>query len=107
MPLSQLNGTDSELMMQVMTGKADVTFTVAVQWQQFNKSNPVKIHRIAPDKKLRTYGLAIAMDNDDPRLLEMINAGVQEIQNSNALGKILDKANEQWPDMFIKMPSAF
>ncbi len=86
-PLSQLNGTDSELMMQVMTGKADVTFVAAGQWQQFNKNNPGKIRRLAPEKKLRTFGLSIAVDNDDPRLLNLINAGVQEVQNSNLLGQ--------------------
>jgi ABC-type amino acid transport substrate-binding protein len=106
-PLSQLNGTDSELMLQVMTGKADATFTVAGQWRQFDKAHPGKIRRLAPEKRLRTYGLAIAVDNDDVRLIELINAAVQEIQNSNLLGQILDNANEKWPDMYIKVPPTF
>jgi len=100
--LSALNGTDSEELMQVMTSKADVAFTVTGLWQQFNKSNPGKLRRLAPDHKLRSYGLAIAVDNDDARLLQIINSGAQEIQNSGTLDKILDNANFKWPDMYIK-----
>jgi hypothetical protein len=90
-----------------MHGHTDATFTVAGLWRQFDKSNPGKIRRLAPEKKLRTFGLAVAVDNDDVRLLELINAGVQEIQNSNLLGQIIDNANQNWPDMYIKVPQAY
>jgi ABC-type amino acid transport substrate-binding protein len=72
--LGSLNGTDSELMMQVMTGKADATFVAPGLWRQFDKANPDKIRRLAPEKKLRAFGNAIAVD----------------------------KADQDWPDMFIK-----
>lgn len=100
--LGSLNGTDPEEMMHVMTGKADVTFTVAGLWRQFGKANPGKIRRLAPDKKLRSFGLAFAVDNDDLRLLQLMNVGAGEVQNSGELDKTLDTANRDWPDMFIK-----
>jgi ABC-type amino acid transport substrate-binding protein len=100
--LGSLNGTDSTLLMDVMTGKADATFTIAGLWHEFEKTNPGKIRRAAPDRKLRVFGLAIAVNNDDPRMLTMIDAGVQETQNSGFLDKILDQANQQWPEMYIK-----
>jgi ABC-type amino acid transport substrate-binding protein len=100
--LGTLNGTDSEELMHVMTNKADVTFTVAGLWHQFNKTNPDKIRRLNPDEKLRTFGLTVAVDNADLRLLQTINSGIDEIQNSGTLDKILDKANIDFPDMYIK-----
>lgn len=100
--LSLLNGTDSEEVMTVMTGKADVVFTVAGLWQQFNKANPNKIRHLAPDQKLRTFGLVITTNNDDQRLMQIINGSIDEIQNSGFLDKILDKANTDYPDMYIK-----
>ncbi len=100
--LSSLNGTDSEEMMHVLTGKADICFANAGLWQQFNKANPGKIQRLAPNKSLRIFGNANAINNDDPRLLMLLNAGQQEIMNSGQLDKILDKANIDFPDMFIK-----
>lgn len=100
--LSLLNGTDSEEMLAVMTGKADIALTVAGLWQQFNKANPGAINRVAPDHKLRAFGLVIAMNNDDIRLTQIIDAGVDEIRDSGFLDKILDKANQDFPDMYIK-----
>ncbi len=100
--LGQMNGTDSDLMMHVMSGKADMTFSVTGLWRQFNKSNPDKIRRAAPDTKLRVFGLALAVDNAEPRLLQVLNAAEQEIQNSGKADKIFDVANQTWPDMFIK-----
>lgn len=105
--LSLLNGTDSEEMMNVMTGKADVAFTVAGLWQQFNKSNPGKVRRLMPDQKLRAFGLVITTDNDDYRLMSIIDAGIDEIENSGFLDKIIDKANIDYPDMYIKLLKPF
>jgi ABC-type amino acid transport substrate-binding protein len=76
-------------------------------WRQFEKTNSGKIRRLAPDTKLRVFGLAYAVDNEDPRLLNMINAGVQEIENSGMLDKIIDKGNLDYPDMFIKPTKPF
>lgn len=100
--LGQMNGTDGDLLMYVMSGKSDATFTVAGLWKQFDKANHGKVRRLAPDAKLRVFGLALAVDNGEPRLLQVLNAGEQEIQNSGKLDKILDNANQSWPDMFIK-----
>jgi polar amino acid transport system substrate-binding protein len=105
--LSNLNGTDSEEMMQVMTGKADVTFTVAGLWQQFNKTNSGKIRRLDPPHLLRVYGLSIAIDNDDQRLLNLLNTASQEIINSGQIDKILDQAIHDYPDMYIKPNKPF
>jgi ABC-type amino acid transport substrate-binding protein len=100
--LGTLTGTDSDLMMNVLTGKADVTFTVTGLWRQFEKTNAGQIRQLVPGHKLRVFGLSIAVDNDDPRLLSLLNAGVQETQNSGFLDRILDKASADFPDMYIK-----
>jgi len=100
--LGQMNGTDSDLMMYVSQNKADVTFTVTGLFRQFDKSNPGKLRRLFPDHKLRVFGLANAVNNDEPQLLILLNAASEEIQNSGRLDQILDLANTDYPDMFIK-----
>jgi len=105
--LGQSFATDGDLLLEVMTGKADVTFTVAGLWHQFEKANPHKIRRLSPGTKLRVFGLANAVDSDEPRLLQLLNAGEQEIQNSGMLDKILDAANTDIPDMYIKSSKPF
>jgi ABC-type amino acid transport substrate-binding protein len=100
--LGQSFGTDGDLLMDVKTKKADVTFTVAGLWQQFEKNNPNQIRRLSKEHQLRVFGLALAVNNDDQRLLQLLNSGEQEVQNSGMLDKILDKANQAFPDMYIK-----
>ena len=105
--LSALNGTDSEQLIQVMNGKADVAFVAAGAWRQFEKSNPGKIRRLAPEHKLRAFGLAYAVDNQDHRMVQMLNTAIDEIHNSNDIDKVLDKANIDFPDMYIKLLKQF
>jgi ABC-type amino acid transport substrate-binding protein len=100
--LSQMAGSDGDLLLYVANNKADATFTVAGLWRLFDKTNPGKMRRLDPQTKLRVFGLAYAVDSTEPRLLALLNAGSQEIENSNELDKILDKANTDYPDMYIK-----
>jgi ABC-type amino acid transport substrate-binding protein len=101
--LSQLNGTDNDLFMTVGTKKADLTFDTPGLWQQYDKANPGQVRRVAPGHSLRVYGMSIVVDNDDPRLLNLINVGAQEIVNSGAVSRIVQKYDATYPDMYLKM----
>ncbi len=105
--LGQLSGTDNDLMMEVAMKKGDVTFTVPSLWRSFDKFNAGKLRRLYPGHAFRTFGLTIAVDNTDMRLLNVLNAAEQEIQNSGQLDKILDKAAKTWPDMYIRPAKMF
>jgi ABC-type amino acid transport substrate-binding protein len=105
--LGQMNGTDNDLMLTVMTGKADATFTIPGLWDQFNKSNSGKLRRLMPGHYLRVFGLGIMIDNDDPRLLTMLNTAIDEIRNSGVANKILDQTLKTYPDMYIKPNKPF
>jgi ABC-type amino acid transport substrate-binding protein len=100
--LGQLNGTDSDLYMSLATKKADVIFDTVGLWRQYDKANPGKVRRAAAGHNLRVFGLSVVTNNDDPRLLELINVGVQEIVNSGAVDRILKKNEALYPDMYLK-----
>jgi ABC-type amino acid transport substrate-binding protein len=100
--LGDLNGTDSDLYMGLATKKADVVFDTVGLWRQYDKANPGKVRRAAPGHNLRVFGLSIVTDNDDPRLMGMIDVGVQEIINSGAVDRILKKDEAKYPDMYLK-----
>ncbi|MDE2028946.1 MAG: transporter substrate-binding domain-containing protein [Alphaproteobacteria bacterium] len=105
--LGQLTGTDSQQMMDVATGKADATFDIAGLFIQFNKNNANKLRLLMPGHMLRTFGLAFAVDNDEPKLLRLMNTGAEEIEYSGQLDKILDQGNKNWPEMYIKPTKPF
>ncbi|MBV8060917.1 MAG: transporter substrate-binding domain-containing protein [Alphaproteobacteria bacterium] len=100
--LGSLSGTDTELLMTVATGKANVTFVAPGAWRQFTKNNPGKLRRVAPGQNLRVFGQSFATDNDDHRLMDMLNVAVQEIINAGAVDRILKKYENDYPDMYLK-----
>lgn len=100
--LGALSGTDTDLLMSVVTGKADITFTSPGTWRQYSKNNPGKIRRVAPGHDLRVFGQSFATDNDDLRLMQALNVAAQEIINAGTVDRILKKYEIDYPDMYLK-----
>jgi ABC-type amino acid transport substrate-binding protein len=101
--LGHLTSTDKDLMMHVITNKADVTFSVTGLYHIFNKSEPGKLRRLAPGHYLRVFGLSpVVVDNEDPRFLQLLNDALQEVANSGFVSKTLDKYDPRYPDLFVR-----
>jgi ABC-type amino acid transport substrate-binding protein len=100
--VASVSATDTDLMLNVATAKADATFVSPGTWRLFERTNAGKLRRLHPGLTLRNFGLTYAVDNDDVRLLLLINAGVTELLNSGQIDHILDKADKDYPDMFIR-----
>lgn len=81
----------SHLLMEVESGKADLTFSEAAQFLLFEKNNPGKLHNATPDQPVRLVTNAFYMRGDELRLLNMINATVDNLHNSGYISSLLDR----------------
>lgn len=105
--LSTLTGSDADLVLNVATNKADATFTSAGFWHDFEKTNPGQVRRLFPGRYLRVFGLTYGVNNDDIRLTNLLNAGVSEMLNSGTVNRILDSADKDYPDTYIRAAKTY
>ena len=88
----QIAGTASELLVLVQTGKADVTFTDAINGSIFIEENNGEVKAIQSDIPLRLMPNTIGLNDDDARLKMFFDDVINELQFSGTLEKILKKA---------------
>ena len=105
--IPQMAGSGTELLMNVATGKADVTFTDAVNGAQFMKANPGKIQPVKMDMPLRLMPNTIAVAGDEERLQDFINTGLLELQNSGVFEKILKKYDAAYPGVLVRVAQPY
>lgn len=81
----------SQMLNNVVTGKADVTFAEPFTAKEFLENNPNTLQNVTPDKPLQIFPNVLLLPNDEPRLSILINAGIEEMQNSGELDQIVKK----------------
>lgn len=88
-------GTDfSESMLNVVTGKADVTFVDRAAGALFESRHPGKLKNIAKDKPLRVFPFSLGVLGGEVRLKNMLDVAVQELHNT---GYVENKLREYDP----------
>lgn len=98
-----LMGTDADVLMNVATGKADATFVTPGTWRIFDRNSAGTVRPLHPGQYVRMFGLVYATGDGDHRLVQLINAGVSEIIASGLVDRILDKADKDYLDMFLRV----
>jgi polar amino acid transport system substrate-binding protein len=101
--MPQLAGSGAELLMNVATGKGDVTFTDAVQGGQFMAANPDKVKAVNFDTPLRMMPNAIAVGGGEEHLQYFFNESLRELQHSGVIEKILASYDKQYPGVLIRV----
>jgi len=99
--------SDVDLLMNVATGKADITFTNHGPASGFMKSNPGKIKRVAPDKPLRVFGVTLAVEIHEQELLTLLNTATNQLLNSGVIDKILTKYEKDYPGAFTRVAKPY
>ena len=95
--LSKPNMTSvMEQLMDVKTGKADLTFVENYLGNQFMDAHPQTLKNITKARPLRVFGNTIALPQEDVRLQSMLNSALVQILNSGQMEKILHKY-EKYP----------
>lgn len=83
----------SQLLMEIATGKADLTATEPVQFIKFDKSNPGKLKRV-PGPPVRILPLSLPIPVGEEKLKSMMNAAIMEMVETG----FVDKALARYPD---------
>lgn len=100
----QMAGEDF-LLMNVLTRKADVTFTTPSIAKDFMRNNPNSLRQVMSKKPLAVNGNVIGVDIREQELQDLLNAAVKEIHDNGVIGKIFttyDAATTS--DFLLTMP---
>ena len=98
-------GTD--LLLNVTTGKGDLTFTDAVNGSQFIKANPGKVQAVKFDTPLRLMPNTIAVAGGEERLQNFLNTGIEELENSGVVDRILKRYDASYPGALIRVAKPY
>ncbi len=89
--LPQMTST-AETLLNITSGKADVTFLEPAAVALYGKSNPGKIER-AGDIPVRMYGDVFGFARGEESMVSMWNVALGELQNDGTITRILAKYN--------------
>lgn len=84
-------GSQPQMLLNVATGKADVTFSDAATASEFMKANPGKLKPLPGGEAIRAFGNTIALGRKETELKSLLDIGTAELQQSGVIEKILKK----------------
>jgi ABC-type amino acid transport substrate-binding protein len=93
----------TDLLMNVMTKKADVTFNNASYISEFEKMNPKKLRAVKTNRPIRFYHNSLAVDIHELELREVLNSAITELEGSGKIDKIMNKySSKDYPDILYR-----
>lgn len=81
----------SEILLDVVDKKADVTFTEAGIFAIFSKSNPGKLKIIDKNNPIAVYGATMMFKINEPAFKSMLNVALTELLNTGYIDKLIAK----------------
>lgn len=91
----QLAG-DEQLLLMVMSGKADVSFNEQNYIQGFMKRNPGKLKIIHKNDPIRLFGNTIGVEIHEQELLTMFNTTLKNLVHSGAVRRIFNRYKDDY-----------
>ena len=103
--VSQLNPW-SDVLLNITTNKADVTFAEPAAVNLFLDKNPGTLRDLLPAQPVRVFGNTYAFKLGEPAFKSMINAALEEIRNDGTLEKILNRY-ERFPGEYLRVANRY
>lgn len=91
----------AQLLLEVSTGKADVTFVEPAVAELFAASNPNKIQAVKNVDPVRVFPNVMMVAKGEANLLSMLNTAMGEVANTGVVDKIVTKY-ETKPGVFLR-----
>lgn len=91
----------SQLLLNVRTGKADVTFVETAIAEEFLAQNPGSVQNIVPNNPVRSFGNTMLVPKSQDGFKSMINSALEELFNSGTVDVLIDKY-EKYPGSFYR-----
>lgn len=82
---------EAGLLMDVSAGKADLTFTNAWTFEEYNKANPNNLRKISIPKSLRLFANVIGVDIHELSLLQFIDNGMASVIRDGTVDRVFNK----------------
>ena len=106
-PLAQLislpqSSDVSQVLEEVSTGKADVSFVEPEIAEEYMKNNKNKIKEITGIKPVRVFPNVMMVAKDESKFLTMINISINELSNSGFIDKVISKYEKNSNSFFRK-----
>ena len=92
---------DVDLILNVAMKKADVAFNSPGIIYGYMKNNPGKIKRLRPDQPYALMGVTYTVSGDNYRLLNLLNTGILELQNTGYTNNLIKTYNTRFPGLFV------
>lgn len=96
----------SQMLLNVVTGKADLTIVTPYQAGRFMEANPGTLKNLATSEPLRYSANTMLVPENQPAFKSMINTALEELMNTGAIEEILKKY-EPHPNSFYRVASPF
>lgn len=96
----------SQLLLNVQTGKADVTFVEKAVAEEFLAKNPGTVQNIVPDNPIRSFGNTIVIAKNQDAFRTMLNTALEELVNSNVAEELVKKY-EKYPGSFYPVAKPY
>ncbi len=94
----------SQLLLEVATRKADVTFVEPYFGYEYLKNNPDTVKNIAADRPIRTFGNTVMFRRGQATFKAMLNTALEEMINTGVVDRLLGQY-EPRPGLFY--PTAY
>lgn len=91
----------SVLLLNVTTGKADITFTDAYTAAKFMQQNPGQLREVGGIAPLRLFGHTIPVGRGEHSLVAVLNTATDEIISSGELERIVKKYTATLPGVLL------
>jgi ABC-type amino acid transport substrate-binding protein len=91
----------SQVLLDVVSGKAEVTFVEPVVANDFLKSNPNSIREVQNVKALRVFPNVMMVAKGESNLLSMLNIAIDELANTGIIDKTINQY-EKYPNSFYR-----
>lgn len=107
MVISHPNMTDeTQMLMDVDSGKADITFCETYLGEKFIKANPGSLKNLVPDHPVRLFGNTFAVPMDDYKFKSMLDSALIPMIQGGRIEKILVQY-EEFPGGMYRVAKPF
>lgn len=81
----------SQMLLEVESGKADITFVEPYLAQKYNSANRNSIKNLTPENPVRIFPNSFVFNSQEYALKSMINIAIKEQINSGSTSKLIEK----------------
>lgn len=97
----------SELLLQVVTKKADIVFSDEALVNDFMKTNPGALRKVEGIGPVRYYGETIAVKRGEYQLKNMIDMSISQLVNDDVIGGFVERYKKEYNAKFFAPAKSF